>query len=336
MRELERSIRAVPRGQAAWISNAVSLIMKTFLFFLAVVVAIPLSGCDFLKTPEKRTVIAVGKHSLDPKACRDEIRRLAVEFDIDDKAVNQVIDQLIDHIVDRLLILEYAEERTIMVSEEEAVAAETEIRKDYSEEEFEQTLLKKYIDYEDWKVGLKRQLLVKKVMAAIAVDIPPVNSKEIKDYYQAHAEEFNRPSMIKFRQIVTETEKEAEMVLGRLKAGEDMEKLAETFSIFPAFHQEGQLAWIAKGDLEPALEDVLFALPTGKYSSIVKTSYGYHILQVIAARPGGVVSLPRATEEIESKLFYEKRQAYYKEWLKGLRNRYPVTINRELLKESES
>ena len=322
-------------GSHASSLQSVIMIIERILFSLAVAAVPALLGCDVMEPPEKRAVITVGSRSLPLEELRREIRRLGLEMEIDDQGLTQVLDPLVDTIVDRLLIVEYARDEGIVVSDEELGSAAQEIRKDYSKTEFRELLLQQTIDIDEWQEGLRRQLLVKKIMRLLSETLTPVAPKKIKAYYDSHSEEFNRPPMVKFRQVLTETKKEAEAVRKRLQKGEDITQLAREFSIAPVLEKEDHLAWIAKGDLEKSMEKVIFSLPVGQISRVTKTAHGFHVFMVISKRPGGTLSRLDATEEIDANLLYEKRQAQFKKWLEGLRDRYSVSINQELLRQLE-
>ena len=313
--------------------HAVIMIFERVLLLLAVAVTPVLLGCDVLESPEKKAVITVGNQALPLEGLRREIRRLCLEMEVDDQGLNQVLDPLIGTIVDRLLIVAYARDEGIVISDEELAFASEEIRGDYSETAFRELLLQQTIDLDEWEEGLRRQLLFKKITSLLSENITPVASQKIKAYYDSHREEFERPPMIKFRQILRKTKKEAEAARKSLQEGKDIKQLARECSIAPILEDEDQLAWIAEGDLEKSMEKVLFSLPVGKISPVTKTAHGFHVFMVVSTRPGGTLSLLDATEEIETNLLYIKKQAQFREFLEGLRDRYSVSINQELLEQ---
>ncbi len=71
----------------------------------------------------------------------------------------------------------------------------------------------------------------------------------------------------------------AREVLRRLKNGEDFKALAKTFSIDPSKKFGGDLGTLKKGELMPALEEVLRGLEVGETGGPVRTEMGYHILR---------------------------------------------------------
>ena len=166
-------------------------------------------------------------------------------------------------------------------------------------------------------------------------NISPVTYHDVKTYIESHQNEFMRPRMAKFRQVVTRTKDEAEKILQRLKNGEDLDALARAYSVAPEAENGGVVGWVAQGELEESMEKVIFSLPVGRISPVVRTPYGYHIFEVLSKRSEGLKSLPEAMEEIESKLSHEKMELFYQRWLKELRVHYPVSVNNELLNTLE-
>ena len=154
-------------------------------------------------------------------------------------------------------------------------------------------------------------------------------------YFDANQEEFKRPIMVKFRQIVIRTREEAQNIRKRLMQGEDMSQLAREYSIAPEADNGGEVGWVAEDNLEASMAKAIFSLPIGKISPVVETAYGFHIFKVLSKRPAGFQSLPEAITEIESKLNYEKEAQFYKKWLKDLRATFPVKINEDLMKTLE-
>lgn len=80
------------------------------------------------------------------------------------------------------------------------------------------------------------------------------------------------------RQILVLNQDLAERLLVQLKAGADFATLA--LQVDPT--TGGELGWFGRGTLFlPDVEAAAFELKPGEYSSILKTSYGYHIVYVI-------------------------------------------------------
>ena len=85
------------------------------------------------------------------------------------------------------------------------------------------------------------------------------------------------------------TENQAEILINdifkRLKEGEDFKQLARQFSEDPGSKMDGgELGWSNPGDYDPAFETTLNATEIGQLSEPVKSSFGWHIIEVMDRR----------------------------------------------------
>ena len=76
----------------------------------------------------------------------------------------RIRNQLVERIIDHYLVLEYSAERGITLSNEEFNSELRDIREGYSAKAFGETLLKVYVDPEQWMNRLKELLLIKKAI----------------------------------------------------------------------------------------------------------------------------------------------------------------------------
>jgi parvulin-like peptidyl-prolyl isomerase len=77
----------------------------------------------------------------------------------------------------------------------------------------------------------------------------------------------------------------------------------------------------------PTEFNVVFSLPKGGMSGIVKSAYGYHIFLLEDRRKAGSISLEEASKQITEKLRREKEDKLYRAWLKELRSRTKFEVN---------
>lgn len=77
----------------------------------------------------------------------------------------------------------------------------------------------------------------------------------------------------------------AEDVLKRVKAGEDFAELAKKYSADKLSAEKGgELDYMAKANLVAPYADAAFSLKKGETSDLVKSEFGYHIIQVLDRR----------------------------------------------------
>ena len=264
-----------------------------------------------------------------------DVKRITIEMGIQDQEVKGIIKPLINKIIDNYLILEYGKRNGITVTEQELSVAVAEIKGDYPERVFQDVLLQRYIDFEDWKTVLRQQLLLKKIITSATASIPPITFPEIKVYFDTHRGDYRYDKMVKLQQIVTRSKEEAETISKMLAQGQDMNALARQYSIAPEAKDGGVMGWINMGELEKSMERAIILLPVGKKSPIVKTPYGYHIFEVLALRSEGQKTLREAMAEIETKLYQEKEDIFYRDWLRELRGVFPVMVNQHIYQTLE-
>ena len=146
-----------------------------------------------------------------------------------------------------------------------------------------------------------------------------VPEDEIRAYYQTHPKEFVIPEQIHARHILLkvpegadkakleEIRKKAEEIRERINNGEDFDKAAQKESQDQETAEKGgDLGFISRGTMNPALEKVAFKLEVGKLSEPILTDQGYEIMRVDEKKPETQTDFEVAKAKIEEKLLEEK------------------------------
>jgi len=94
--------------------------------------------------------------------------------------------RLLNQLTEEMLIMERAQELGIETSESEVEKTISDIKKDYPEDVFEQTLLEYAVPYNDWEEGLKKRLLIKKVVNEELSGKITITPEEISKYYEGY------------------------------------------------------------------------------------------------------------------------------------------------------
>ena len=92
--------------------------------------------------------------------------------------------RLLNQLAIEMVILERAQELEISVSDDELQKAVSEIKSDYPEAEFEQTLIESAISYDSWRDQLKIRLTMEKVVDAELKDRITISSEDIAQHYK--------------------------------------------------------------------------------------------------------------------------------------------------------
>jgi peptidyl-prolyl cis-trans isomerase D len=132
--------------------------------------------------------------------------------------------------------------------------------------------------------------------------------------YNQNLSNFRMPERVQARHILLMTQgkpasdepkikAKAEDILKQLRAGADFAEMAKKNSEDTGSGAKGgDLGWVTRGQMVPEFEKATFSLKTGVVSDLVKTQYGYHIIQV------------QAHEDARVKPFAEVKDELSKQW----------------------
>jgi len=237
----------------------------------------------------------------------------------------------LDQIIERKLLVQEARRLGIGVSAEELNQALLEIKKDYPGEGFGEKLGLKGLTLEEWKVRLEEKLLAEKMIRSRLRSGGEINGKEAVRYYEAHRSSFQINRKVRARQIVVTDGEEAIQILKRLKKGESFEKVAMEKSLGPERVKGGDLGYFSPGE-RPAEFDHVFSMEAGAISEVIKSPYGYHIFKVEEKIEPREIPFEDAKPGILQELKQKKGEEEYRSWLKGLRGKAKVKINKKWLR----
>lgn len=247
---------------------------------------------------------------------------------------------LLNRMVDNLLMEQEARKTKITVSNEEVTDAIGDIRKQrkVSEEEFLKALEQDGLSMEAYRKSIRDQLMRIKLIRRDIKSRVAVTDEEIGDYYRKHREEYEGKETARIKQILfvlpngadaAEKEKlraEAEAVQKRLMNGESFNQLSAAHSQGPEAAGGGDIGYIEKGVVLQEVDEAAFSLPLNRISGVIESSVGFHIIQVIDRRGGGVKSIESVREEIREKIDREKMEKKFDEWLAELRKKSHIEI----------
>jgi peptidyl-prolyl cis-trans isomerase D len=170
----------------------------------------------------------------------------------------------------------------------------------------------------------KRQIQYGVIDSAKITAATTVSEQDLQTYYDQHRDEYRVPDQVKVRHILIKTplpapgakedEKaiadaraKAEGVLKEVKSGGDFAKLAEKYSDDPGSAKNGgELGWIGRGRTVPEFEKAAFSLGKGQTSDLIKSSYGFHIINIEDKQEAHLKLLAEVKSEIQQKVKEQK------------------------------
>jgi peptidyl-prolyl cis-trans isomerase C len=188
---------------------------------------------------------------------------------------------------------------------------------------------------EDFKKAMVIDALLEEVLKGKG----EISESEIQKYYKENEDRFTEPREIKIRHIVVNSEPVLKEVLTKLSRGESFEKLASTYNVDKSREDGGDLGFIRRGQLAPSFaqfEEAAFSLrKKGEVSEVVKTPFGYHLIQLIERRGTALRPFDQVKEQIRFFLQEKKRQDAYLEYVKETKSRAKIIVNEKLWAEAE-
>jgi peptidyl-prolyl cis-trans isomerase C len=259
--------------------------------------------------------------------------RAGFKPDHETEAGHDVKDEFLNGLIERKMMLLEAQRRRIKISVPEVNARIEKLRNEHGKD-IKEELAGLGIDYEKWKSDIWEDIMIERLLARDVNRRVSVSPLEIRRYYEANPQEFEKPEQVHVRQIVVATEEEARKALEQLQTGNvDFATLARQKSTAPEAEKGGDLGYFAMGEM-PAEFNVVFGLPKGGISGVVKSPYGYHIFKLEDRRKAGKVSLEDSRKEITEKLRRMKEDARFKQWFKELRSRTKFEVNYQALEQN--
>ncbi len=143
---------------------------------------------------------------------------------------------------------------------------------------------------------------------------------------QAHV----RHILVRTNEIVSEDEARRKLnsLRERIVNGVNFAELARLNSDDGSASRGGDLGWVYPGDTVPEFERAFAEMKLMEVSQPVKTSFGWHLVQVLERRTADM-STDRKRVEARKALLERKGDEAYQEWLRQLRDRAYVELRLE-------
>lgn len=171
--------------------------------------------------------------------------------------------------------------------------------------------------------------------------LPP--EADLHRMYESEKDNFRHPERVLARHILLKSDgknpeedakikAKAEDVLKQLKAGADFAELAKKYSEdrgpdgrSGSAVRGGDLGWLERGQTVKPFEDVAFALKPKEISDLVKTQFGYHIIQVLDHQPAHLQTF----EEAHAQLMDEWRKQRASQMIEDLADRAAAALKKD-------
>src|SRR5271154_2166878 len=245
-------------------------------------------------------------------------------------------------LIDDEIMLQRAEKQGLMATDADVEAKFNELKAPYTQEEFQKQLAARKMTVDDMKAQLKRDLSITKLFNKEITSHISISDKDVTEFYNSKKTSFNFPEpQVHLAQIFVtpnpdpnvrnlkndkaqndeQARKKMEMLVQRIRQGEDFAALAQNYSEDAnSSPNGGDLGFVPESALEKANTEIHAAIqiaPAGQVTPVVKTAEGYRIFKIYSKEPAGQRELtdPRVQQNIRETLINRKdqllRAAYY-------------------------
>ncbi len=141
-----------------------------------------------------------------------------------------------------------------------------------------------------------------------------LTDEQLRRAYEQNKDRYRTPERVKARHILLMTsgkspqeesklKAQAEDLLKQVKSGGNFAELAKKHSEDPGSKEKGgDLDWVVKGQTVAEFEKALFDLKPNEISGIVKTTYGFHIIQALEKQDAHLKTLDEVKGELTTEL----------------------------------
>jgi peptidyl-prolyl cis-trans isomerase C len=244
--------------------------------------------------------------------------------------------QLIELFITRSILTNEIEKKNIQASSEEVKMAIDNIKTSLPpDKKIDDFFKENKITQDDIILAVKVE---KYRMMEIGEKMKP-SQKEISKFYNENRDKlFNQPESVHVRHILVavgkddndkvkaEKKEKIDNIRKQLVSGGNFTELARKYSDCPSKEVGGDLSYIKKGQMVKEFENAAFSQEKNAIGPVIKTEYGYHIVQVLDKKPAKKVALEEVKDKISKHLEQRKTMEAFNEVLKKLRANAKVQI----------
>jgi peptidyl-prolyl cis-trans isomerase SurA len=298
-------------------------------------IIVKVNGEIFTQTElEQRQIEALREQNRqvsDPKALQTDAGLRA--------ALATVTPEVLADAIEELLLVQRARDMGVEFTDKAFGEALDNVKKqnNLNDEQFKVALAQEGLTLEQLRQNFERQYMRSAVTQTEIYPRLQITDEELRQYYQAHPEEFALPETVMLREIfmavpttirdnqpvVNVAEEEA--IRGRMQAareravkGEDFAKLAAELSESPSKANGGLIGPVDVAQIAPAMRKLIDALKAGDIGEPVRTTRGFQMLKLESRSEAKPRPFGEVRQEILQKMRLERGDAELAKYLDGL------------------
>jgi peptidyl-prolyl cis-trans isomerase SurA len=193
------------------------------------------------------------------------------------------------------------------------------------------------LSWEAYKTTIRNGLLQKEVVRREVGTHVEITKDEVKQYYDAHPDEFTLPERVTLSEISLSTDgkKPEDFAAVRSKAeglrtsvlnGDNFSQVASLYSEGSTAKAGGGLGSFKKGELAPQIEAIVFQMSKGQITEVIQTRAGFEFFKVEDHLPAGLQPFERVEPDIQNIIHAQKVQPLIRDYLAELREQSNIIV----------
>ncbi|MGD0403465.1 MAG: peptidylprolyl isomerase [Candidatus Acidiferrales bacterium] len=193
------------------------------------------------------------------------------------------------------------------------------------------------LSWEGYKTTIRDGLLQKEVVQREVGSHVDISRDEVKQYYEAHPQEFTLPERVTLSEISVSTEGKTPEEFAAVRAkveglrtsvlnGDDFNRVAQLYSQGSTAKEGGALGTYKRGELSPQIEAIVFQMSRGQISDVIQTRTGFEFLLVDDHFQAGLQPLDKVEADIFNTIRAQKVQPLLRVYLAELREQSNIIV----------
>jgi foldase protein PrsA len=234
-------------------------------------------------------------------------------------------NQAVAYLVQRAEYAKEADDLGIEITDSQIQKKVDEVKKQYfqnNQKKFEAGLAAQGYTVAALREDFQAQLVSEKIYANITNDVK-VSDADLQKHYDQNKQQYSVAESRVVRHILVKTKAEADKLHSELEGGADFAKLAKENSLDPGSKDKGGELTISRGQTVAPFDKAAFSLDTNELSQPIKTEFGYHLIQPLAAvKAGSVTPFSEVKAQIKTQLLEERKNKAVSDWAAATEKKY--------------
>lgn len=159
------------------------------------------------------------------------------------------------------------------------------------------------------------------------VSAATMSMQQVREYYEQNAARFREPEAVRIRLISSKDRQKAEAALAAVsKKGTDFGAVAAKSSEDDFRIKGGDLGYVHRGRIFPALEEAAFKLKAGEIAGPIFTEGTWFVLKVEERRSERQIPFEETSEKLKNDLEKKRATDLENEWVASLRAQAKIEI----------